>query len=358
MPTASINQTVFSNSLGSHETPLETVRSPYNILVCVTWGLIVIVGTIGNGLVIFVKLRYEERSVPNVYMINLAFTDLMFILFVVPITLLQTVMPSWIFGNLICKLTNYLLYVTLYATCWTLSALTVDRYHAIVNPVNSIKWRTLRKAVAINILIWTVSVLICSPYIIFTKAHVTVSEHENRTSTVCQAQWPSELLDKAFTLTVVLTTFVLPFIIMTVCYFIILRTLWRKPVNQTASSARRNSVNRIDAENTERKSRSKKRVTKMVAFVFVLFIICWLPVHVIAICLKFDSNFPRTDTTLFIKLLANTLSYANSCMNPFVYAFVHEGFKNNIRQKLLKFCVICSFRVQTPNIYIEEENQL
>lgn len=105
-------------------------------------------------------------------------------------------------------------------------------------------------------------------------------------------------------------------------------------------------VNRVDTENTERNARSNKQVTRMIAIVFVLFIICWLPIHVIVICLKFDSNFPKTDTTYLIKVLANSLSYANSCVNPFVYAFVHNGFKNFIRQKLSKFCDTCRcFRV-------------
>ncbi|CAG2236867.1 unnamed protein product [Mytilus edulis] len=245
--------------------------------------------------------------------------------------------------------------VTLYATCLTLSALTVDRYHAIVNPVNSMKWRTIRKATAISVAVWTASVLICCPYIIFTN--VKVSEYENTTKVFCYTQWPSEDFDKAFTLTVVLTTFVLPFTIMTVCYFFILRVVWRRPSKHNASSKRGHYVNGNDTDNTERKSRSNKRVTKMVAFVFVLFIICWLPIHVIAICLVFDSNFPKTDTNYFIKLLANTLSYANSCVNPFVYAYVHEGLKNTIRQKLSKFYDICSLRVQSqePNTYIEEE---
>lgn len=105
-------------------------------------------------------------------------------------------------------------------------------------------------------------------------------------------------------------------------------------------------ANRINTENTVRNARSNKRVTRMIAIVFVLFIICWLPIHVIVICLKFDSNFPRTDTTYLIKFLANSLSYANSCVNPFVYAFVHNSFQNVIRQKFSHCCDICRcFRV-------------
>ncbi|CAC5422928.1 NPSR1 [Mytilus coruscus] len=126
----------------------------------------------------------------------------------------------------------------------SIASLTVDRYHAIVNPVNSMKWRSIKKATGISIAVWTVSVLICCPYLIFTNVYL--SEYENNTIMLCNTQWPSAGFDKAFTLTVILTTFVLPFTIMTVCYYFIVRALWRRSRKHNASSEKGNIVNSID----------------------------------------------------------------------------------------------------------------
>jgi hypothetical protein len=65
----------------------------------------------------------------------------------------------------------------------------------------------------------------------------------------------------------------------------------------------------------------KKRVTRMVAIVVLLFAVCWCPIHFVAMWYQFDPNFPKTDAMHYFKLFGHTLSYANSCVNPFVYAF-------------------------------------
>lgn len=65
----------------------------------------------------------------------------------------------------------------------------------------------------------------------------------------------------------------------------------------------------------------------MVAVVVMLFATFWLPAHVINTCQKFMHNFPKTSTTYGLKVFAHTLSYANSCVNPIVYAFLNDGFK-------------------------------
>ena len=70
----------------------------------------------------------------------------------------------------------------------------------------------------------------------------------------------------------------------------------------------------------------------MIAIVVLLFALCWLPVHVINLWMKFDKNFPRTDVMYVIKICAHTLSYANSCVNPFVYSYAGEGFQKAVRK--------------------------
>lgn len=309
------------------------------IIVSVIWSLIIFVGVIGNGLVIYILFRYGERSVTNVYVTNLAFADLMFIVIVVPATLIHNVIPTWILGDVICKFSTYMIYVTLHATCLTLSAMTIDRYHAIVNPIQSMNWRSTRASSFVSLGVWAVSLCISLPFLLYFKVVQTPGKEMKD----CVPQWPDqEVWSKATTLGVVLTTFILPLTAIMICYGCILHHLWRGH-GMKRQEGHENESSALAAKNGKqhRQMERKKRVTRMVAIVVLLFAVCWCPIHFVAMWYQFDPNFPKTDSMHYFKLFGHTLSYANSCVNPFVYAFVNDGFRKAILKRspfLSKMC--------------------
>ena len=79
-------------------------------------------------------------------------------------------------------------------------------------------------------------------------------------------------------------------------------------------------------------TRRRSKVTRMVFIVVLLFAICWLPVHVFQLYRIFNPQFPRTITVYVLKMVSHTLSYANSIVNPFVYAFLNDGFRKAFRR--------------------------
>ena len=97
-------------------TPPEEVNGAIKVLekviIPILWGLIIIGGLLGNGLVVYVMLRYGERQTTNCYIVNLAFTDLAFVLICVPFTMLHYIYPRWIYGRFMCKFTLYMTYVS------------------------------------------------------------------------------------------------------------------------------------------------------------------------------------------------------------------------------------------------------
>jgi hypothetical protein len=83
------------------------------VLVPVIWGILILIGGIGNGLVIYVIVFHGERRVTHCYIVNLAITDLAFLFFCVPFTMTFYALPQWIFGNLMCKFVMYIIYVSI-----------------------------------------------------------------------------------------------------------------------------------------------------------------------------------------------------------------------------------------------------
>uniref|UniRef100_A0A3B3C4B1 G-protein coupled receptors family 1 profile domain-containing protein n=1 Tax=Oryzias melastigma TaxID=30732 RepID=A0A3B3C4B1_ORYME len=78
-------------------------------LVPTFFGLIMLVGLVGNALVIHVITKHQQmKTVTNFYIVNLATTDILFLVCCVPFTATLYPLPSWIFGEFMCRLVNYL----------------------------------------------------------------------------------------------------------------------------------------------------------------------------------------------------------------------------------------------------------
>jgi len=81
--------------------------------------------------------------------------------------------------------------------------------------------------------------------------------------------------------------------------------------------------------------RARRRVTRLVVVVVAVFGACWLPIHVVFIVQYFDSaafsdESAITNTFVAVRLAANCLAYANSCLNPILYAFLSDNFRSGL----------------------------
>ena len=76
---------------------------PEMYIVPLIFGVTFLVGLLGNGLVIYVVLKSgATTTVTNLYLMNLAVSDVMFLVFCVPFTAVTYVLPYWPFGESMC----------------------------------------------------------------------------------------------------------------------------------------------------------------------------------------------------------------------------------------------------------------
>ncbi len=75
----------------------------------IPYSIIFLLAIIGNLLVIItLSLNRRMRSVTNIFLLNLAISDLLLGVFCMPFTLVGVLLKQFIFGSVMCRLVSYL----------------------------------------------------------------------------------------------------------------------------------------------------------------------------------------------------------------------------------------------------------
>nr|XP_014354485.1 PREDICTED: galanin receptor type 3 [Latimeria chalumnae] len=302
---------------------------PGSIIVPAVFSLIFLLGTVGNGLVLAVLLRNGQvrYNTTNLFILNLGVADLCFIIFCVPFQATIYTLDGWLFGSFMCKVVHFFIYLTMYASSFTLAAVSVDRYLAIRYPLKSRDLRTSRNAAAAISVIWVLSVVFAGPYLSYFQI-----VHYNGVP-ICVPIWHNQSR-KVMDVSTFVFGYLLPVSILSLAYARTIKFLWT-------------SVDPIETISDSKKA--KRKVTKMIIIVAVLFCICWLPHHVVILCFWFG-HFPFNKTTYAFRLVSHCMSYANSCLNPIVYALISRHFRKRFKQVFT--CLLKKKKKTTTRVHV------
>ncbi|XP_046969697.1 neuropeptide CCHamide-1 receptor-like [Vanessa cardui] len=112
---------------------------PETYIVPLLFALIFIIGVVGNGTLVAVFVRHKAmRNVPNTYILSLALADLLVIITCVPFTSIVYTLESWPWGVTVCRVSEAAKDVSIGVSVFTLTALSADRYFAIVDPLRKL----------------------------------------------------------------------------------------------------------------------------------------------------------------------------------------------------------------------------
>ncbi|KAM6942755.1 galanin receptor type 1b [Xenentodon cancila] len=292
------------------------VPGPEAVVVPVVFGLIFVVGVLGNLLVVAVICGLGRRggaqTPTNVFLLNLSAADLSFLLLCVPPQATVYSLPHWVFGGFLCSFLHFFTSACMFVSIFTLVAMSVDRYLAVVRARSVVCVRSCKNALAGIFVIWTAALACAGPV---ARHQVLTGYHSAPNSTFCWEDWsgPSR---RAYKVLVLVLGFLLPLLLICCCYSRVLRHLHKKMKTKSKKS-----------------KRSKKKTTQTVLLVVAAFTICWMPHHIIAMWVEFGS-FPLNDATFAFRIVSHCLSYGNSCVNPILYAFMSENFRKACRQVL------------------------
>ncbi|XP_014678604.1 PREDICTED: allatostatin-A receptor-like, partial [Priapulus caudatus] len=297
------------------------------IVVPIVFSLIMVIGLVGNALVIIVvSCNPLMRNTTNVLIISLAISDLSFIIICVPFTATDYALPIWPFGNVWCKIVQYMINVCAYASVYTLVLMSLDRYLAVVHPIASMGVRTTRNSwVAIGIL-WAIILLCNIPALFIYEAIDYLFINEDRSACMMTFGAPSPHMInmnhvRIFHICFFVLSYFIPLTATCGLYVFMLKRLW---YGSTPGG-------NISSESL----RSKKRVTRMVVVVVVIFALCWLPIQIIFVVTKTSGTMSQSSKALLaFQIVGQCLAYTNSCVNPILYAFLSDNFRKGFKKVL------------------------
>ncbi|XP_075758745.1 kiSS-1 receptor [Pelodiscus sinensis] len=280
-------------------------------------------GLAGNALVLFVISKHKQmRTVTNFYIANLASTDIIFLVCCVPFTAVLYPLPGWIFGEFMCKFVNYIQQVSVQATCATLTAMSMDRWYVTVFPLRSLRLRTPRLAAAVSLGIWICSFVLSTPVLVYNRL---TEGYWFGPQTYCSESFPSAAHEKAFTLYNFLAVYLVPLLTICVCYVAMLYQMGHPTVEPVDNNYQVQQL-------AERSEAMRAKISRMVAIIVVLFTICWGPVQFLLLLQAFAPRFQRNYYVYKVKIWAHCMSYANSSVNPVVYAFMGANFRKAFKK--------------------------
>ncbi|XP_077981839.1 somatostatin receptor type 2-like [Glandiceps talaboti] len=241
------------------------------IIVSLFHSLTCIVGTIGNLLVIIVLLNATDiRVIPNIYILNLAIADFLFLLSV-PFLLYQYVSKHWVFGQVMCKIVMSLDGMNMFTGVFLLTAMSIDRYLALVHPLQSRVWRTVRTTRIVCILMWAFSSTLCLPLWLY-------AGEETEMSVLCIVNFPRNI-EKAFILISFVNGYVVPLVIIAVCYV---------SIACHVTTSRVGSPGQAIMHTSPKNDSNSKRVAVLVVAAIIAFAVCWFPFYAMQLYTTFS----------------------------------------------------------------------
>ncbi|XP_041826713.1 proteinase-activated receptor 2-like [Melanotaenia boesemani] len=276
--------------------------------------IVFVVGLPTNALAIWVFLfRTKKKNPASIYMANLALADLLFAIWVPLKIAYHFNGNNWIYGDGLCKVLVGFFYGNMYCSIAFIACMSVQRYWAVVHPLSQ-KQKDTRVAVFISIAVWVVVWLITIPLYLYDQE---VKALNLNIMTCHDITRPSQKnMAAGYFLTMGTVGFVIPTIVCIISYVLMLKALRNSMADPSIAKKRRKAV-------------------VLIITVLVMFLVCFTPsnimllVHYILLLGSVNNNmYGFYITTLCLASL-------NSCLDPFVYYFISEDFREHVKNTFL-----------------------
>ncbi|XP_062984024.1 proteinase-activated receptor 1 [Elgaria multicarinata webbii] len=263
-------------------------------------------------LVFLIKLKVKKPAV--VYMLNLASADVLFVS-VLPFKIVYHFSGNnWVFGPEMCSFVTATFYCNMYCSILMMMVISIDRFLAVVYPMQSLSWRTLRRASVVCVAIWLVAVAGVIPLLI---SDLTREIHQLNIITCYDALDEKYLKGYYLIFFTIFSSvfFFVPLMVCSVCYVCI---IWSLSSSDIAA-----------------KQSKKTRALLLSVAVFTIFIMCFGPTNVLLLVHYIHFTYKNyVGSIYFVYLLCVCISSISCCIDPLIYYYASSECQRHLMNLL------------------------
>lgn len=311
-------------------TPVEASNSSCHVdsefrylLFTVSYSLIFILGFIANAYVLWIFTRiYPTRRLSEikVFMMNLTVADMLYLVTLPLWIVYYHHNGDWIMPDFLCNIAGCFFFINTYCSVAFLGVISYNRFQAVTRPVETAQSSTGRRGLCISGIVWLLIVAFASYFFFVTGTNVESFGSHNVTRCF-EGYGPDNNKPVAIIHFLLIAAFFIVFLIILVCNIIIIKTLLSQPAQI------RQSVN------------AKTRALRMVCAVLGVFVICFVPHHVV--------QGPWTLTVLHLWRVEDCafrqamndahqvtlcLMGTNCVLDPVIYCFLTKKFRQHLSE--------------------------
>ena len=290
-----------------------------------SFSILLAMDLVGNTLVILIILNnHSMKTAMNYLLINLAVADMMVGAFLAPANLFLSTFthPTGTAGDVLCKTITgmNIAWVAMLASAFSIVLVAVERFYAVVHP-HSIRHKISKRKLKVLVpACWIVATVVILPSF--------YASHYDDDSKQCKEKIPEDWQYVSYAFLWMISVYIVPVGVMLVLYARVIHSLWFKTNSSDAS--------RLVVIN------ERKRITKMMITVSVIYILCCLTSPILYVIYSFHPNAMSRDGAIF--KMGFCLRVLNYSVNPLIYAFQSKEFR-----KYLKKLLCCKRRVVQPS---------
>ncbi|XP_043090376.1 proteinase-activated receptor 1-like [Puntigrus tetrazona] len=253
--------------------------------------------------------RIQVKKPAVIYMSHLACVDLLFTL-LLPLKIhYQLNSSDWVFGEALCRVISAAYYCYMYCSILLMMCMSVDRLLAVVFPIASLTWRSMRKASCVCVLVWLLALAGTVPLLLvrqtFKIKDVGLTCHD----ALIHSDPKDQQYMYQFSILSIVYFFV-PLITTLVSYSTIIYVLHTKCIQFVKSSSL---------------SDKRRRAVIMVITVLMVFVLCFAPSNGILLyhCVRLATGYDHGegDSSYKAYLIAVCLGSSSVFLDPLLYYY-------------------------------------
>ncbi|XP_054613228.1 coagulation factor II (thrombin) receptor-like 1, tandem duplicate 2 [Dunckerocampus dactyliophorus] len=300
----------------------ETLQSGLTtVFLPVVYIVVFVVGLPTNAMAIWVFLfRTKKKHPSSIYMANLALADLLFVIWTPLKIAYHFNGNNWIYGEPLCKVMVAFFYGNMYCSIIFIACLSVQRYWVVTHPLSQQR-KNNKVAIGVCVAVWVFIWLSTTPLYLYQhtarlREPAITTCHDVNIIEAPLDPFPSVQLPYFYFICMGLVVFLVPCVVIVVAYILLLRALGRNMEDSTAAKNRRRAV-------------------VLILTVLFTFLLCFIPSNIMLVVhySLLKDGVENNGYGFYVTTLC--LASLNSVLDPFIYYFVSEDFRNHVKNTLL-----------------------